>query len=143
MKYMVFNKPQKDLFFERGIDQIFEDMLTFDTKSDFLPKLNANENDKAFNVEVEIPGMNVKDINISLDERTLTISGCRESKKEAKEESRLITERAYGSFKRSITFAKDVNPDEVKAAYKDGILNIEIPKKEPKENKRVEIAIQS
>ena len=136
MKYMVLNKPQADLLFNRGI---FDDLFTFDTKSDFLPKLNANENEKAFHIEVEIPGMNVKDINISLDERTLTISGHRENK--SQNES-IIAERTYGSFKRSITFTTDVNSDEVKAVYKDGILNLEIPKKEPKESKKIEVAIQ-
>ena len=141
MKYMVLNKPQTDLFFNKGIDRIFDDLFTFDTKSDFLPKLNANESDKAFYVEVEVPGMESKNIDISLDDKTLTISGHREDKKESKEENRLITERLYGTFKRSITFTKDVNSDEVKAVYKDGILNIEIPKKEQKEAKKIEVTI--
>ena len=142
MRYMVLNKPQQDLFYNRGIDRIINDLFAFDAKSDFLPKLNANENDKAFNVEVEIPGVDAKDIDISLDERTLTVSGHRENKKESKEETGIIAERVYGSFKRSITFTTYVNSDEVKAVYKDGILNIEIPKREPKETKKIEVTIQ-
>jgi len=142
MNYMVLNKPRTDLFFSKGIDQLFDDLFKFDAKSGFLPKLNAAESDKAFHVEVEIPGIDAKDIDISLNEKTLTVSGHRESKQESKEENRLVTERSYGNFKRSVTFAKEVNSDEVKAVYKDGILNIEIPKKEPRETKKIEVAVQ-
>lgn len=93
------------------------------------PKVNIQETDDAFNIEVAAPGFNKKDFNVELENGLLTIEVSKEEKKEAKNYSHF--EFNYGSFKRSFTLPKDkVKESKISAKYENGILNIQLPKKE-------------
>ncbi|WP_439184000.1 Hsp20/alpha crystallin family protein [Carboxylicivirga taeanensis] len=93
------------------------------------PKVNIQENEDAFAIEVAAPGFNKKDFNVELDNNVLTIEAVKEDKQETKNYSHY--EFRYGSFKRSFTLPKDkVKESKISAKYENGVLNIWLPKKE-------------
>jgi len=108
-----------------------------------IPSLNVNETQDHYTIEVAAPGMEKKDFNIELDGNTLNISSSKEVRDEKEEEGYSRKEFSYQSFHRSIALPKDVVDEEkIEAKYKDGILQLTIPKKEEakqKSSKRIEI----
>jgi HSP20 family protein len=102
------------------------------------PSVNVVENDKEYRLEVAVPGFGKDDFTIDVDHHVLTISG--EKKNEAKEEKENYTRRefSYSSFKRSFTLPETVNGEKISAAYENGILNVQLPKRveEKKESKK-------
>lgn len=128
----------------RNMDRMFEDFFGgFDLEpfernyTSFRPDIEVTENDREIKVSAELPGMEKKDIDVSLANDTLTISG---EKKEAKEENGkdyFMKERTYGSFKRLIPLHAEIEADKIDARFKKGVLTIKIPKSgKVKEKKR-------
>lgn len=105
----------------------------------WLPALDVSESGDKVTVKAEIPGMEAKDIEISVVGDTLTIKGEKKVEKEEKEESYHLMERSYGSFVRSIRMPAPVNADKIEASYKNGVLTITCPKKEEVKPKAIEI----
>ena len=107
----------------------------------FSPSLDLSQTDKEITVSVEVPGIEPKDIKLSLNKDHLTISGHKkeESKDESKHYSRL--ERCYGSFRRVIALGCPVDQDKTEAEFKNGVLTITLPKRADavSEPKRIEI----
>ncbi|MEO1163086.1 MAG: Hsp20/alpha crystallin family protein [Chloroflexota bacterium] len=101
--------------------------------------LDVHENDDAFTVQAEVPGIDADNINIRLHEDTLTIEV--ENSYENREErgDAILQERRYGSFSRSLRFPVHVNSDNVSADYTDGVLTITVPKAEEVKPRRIEI----
>jgi len=94
----------------------------------FSPNVDIVETDQAIEIQAELPGMDEKDISVTLSGRTLTISG---EKKQEREETRGNTtyaERSYGSFQRALTLPEDVKVDQSEAVFKRGVLHITFPK---------------
>ncbi len=109
-----------------------------------LPSVNIKENNKAFTVEVAAPGFDKKDFTIELNNNLLTISSEKQYENEIKEDEHFSKrEFNYQSFTRSFTLPKLVESDTITATYKNGILSINIPKKEevkPKPAKRISVS---
>jgi HSP20 family protein len=103
------------------------------------PAVDLYEKDDYFMIKAELPGVDKNDINIDLKDRLLTLSGERTHDKEVNEENYYRRERSYGKFQRTFTLPADVNSDQIKAEFKDGVLQIEIPKPEEKKAKKVTI----
>jgi len=108
----------------------------------FVPAVNTREADDAYYIEVELPGVKKEDINIDIDENTLTISGERKIKEEHKEDTFYKVESYYGKFERSFALPEDADVEKIEAEFKDGILEIKIPKKVQVENKPKKIEIK-
>ena len=107
----------------------------------FVPSANIRENEKNFEIELAVPGMKKDDFKINLENNVLTISS--EMEEEQKEENKNFTRRefTYGSFSRSFTLPKIVETEQIKASYENGILHIQLPKKEEaKISKQIAIA---
>ncbi|MEQ8169361.1 MAG: Hsp20/alpha crystallin family protein [Candidatus Eremiobacterota bacterium] len=104
-----------------------------------MPAADIIENEKEFLIKAEIPGMDQKDIDISIDGNCLTIKGEKKAEKEEKGEKYLRREMSYGSFSRSFTINQEIKADEIKAGYKNGIVEITIPKEEKVKPKKIEI----
>lgn len=107
-----------------------------------LPSVNIKEDDNQFDVEVAAPGLEKKDFNIEIDNDVLQISSEKKVENEKKENKYTRREFSYQSFCRSFTLPNTVDSEKIKAQYKDGILNITIPKREeakPKPAKKIEI----
>jgi HSP20 family protein len=105
----------------------------------WLPALDVSESGDKVTIKAEVPGMEAKDIEISMVGDTLTIKGEKKVEKEEKEESYHLVERGYGSFVRSIRMPAPVNADKIEANYKNGVLTITCPKKEEVKPKAIEI----
>ena len=93
-------------------------------------------------VKAELPGLESKDINVSMLGHTLTIRGERQHEAEAKEENFYRRELAYGVFQRQIELPQAVNPEGLKASYKNGILEISLPKREEAKPKQIKVDVQ-
>ena len=117
----------------------FERMGLFD--GEWAPAIDVLEDEDRVLVKAELPGMSEKDIDVSILGDTLTIKGKRqkEEKKEEKHYHRL--ERAYGAFHRSVTLPGTVASEKAKASFKNGILEIEMPKKEEAKPKQIKVNV--
>jgi len=94
----------------------------------FMPRLDVTEGTKAFTVTAELPGMNEKEIDLSVSGDTLTIRGEKKEEKEDKNKNYYYSERSYGTFMRSIPLPRQVETDKVSASFKKGVLTITLPK---------------
>lgn len=105
------------------------------------PQLDLYEDKDNLVVKVEVPGMKREDIDVSLHEGTLTISGERKSEATGEDTQTHRQERFYGRFQRSIALPTPVNDAQVKAVYTDGILTVTLPKAEEAKPKQIEINV--
>ena len=121
-----------DSFFERGT-------LRGEEGGAWLPSLDVTETKNEIVVKAELPGMDVKDIDIALTDGLLTIKGERKLEKEDKKENYHRIERQFGSFSRSLNLREKVKADGIEAAYKDGILTVALPKAEESKPKKIEV----
>ncbi len=115
------------------------DDRTFEV-GDWMPLVDINETEDAFAVKAELPGVDKDDVSVDIDNGVLTIRG--EKKVETKDKKRHRIECAYGSFVRSFTLPQSVNMDKVEAEYKNGVLNLTIPKSEEAKPKQIEVNIK-
>ena len=103
-----------------------------------MPAVDMSEDQKEIVVHTEIPGMDIKDIDISLNGRVLTIRAQRKQELEEKDKNHHRIERKYGSFSRTFELPANVDGDKVKATYKDGILTLHLPKTKEQSVKKIE-----
>ena len=108
-------------------------------KEKWDPSLDISEGRKHITVKAEIPGIDAKDFDISIDGRLLNIRGEKKKEQEEKEETYYRVERSYGYFNRTIELPAEVDPNEVNASYKRGILKIKLRKAKESEVKRIKI----
>ena len=134
---LLANGPWLSDFFDN--DRFFDsDWL----KKQSVPAVNVKETDKYFEIEVATPGLSKKDFKITVENSVLTISSEKKEEKEQKEKDYTRKEFSYSSFSRSFTLPENVNDDEVKANYEDGLLKLSIAKKvitQPKVKKAIEV----
>ncbi len=109
--------------------------------NDFVPAVNTREDEKAYVIEIDLPGIKKEDIEITTEDNVLTISGERKYKDEVKEDDYYKIESAYGKFSRSFTLPEKVDADKITAESKNGVLEVVIPKaaEEEKQPKKIEI----
>jgi len=110
----------------------------------FSPSIDVKESDKELRVSAELPGIDEKDIEVSLNKDSLTIKGEKKEEKEDKGKDYYRMERSYGSFSRTIPLPTEVDQDKVKADFKKGVLTVTVPKtaKAMKETKKISIKPQ-
>ena len=128
-----FNRLFDDPFFH--IDRMVDDS----DLGRWNPAVDLYEKDDHFMIKAELPGVDKKAIKIDLKDRLLTLSGERSYDNEVKEENYYRRERSYGKFQRAFTLPADVDSDKISAEFKDGVLQIEVPKPEEKQAKQVTI----
>ena len=131
--------------FRDEIDRLFDNFFTrspfgrsFES-GDWMPPIDMSENEKEVVVQAEVPGLDAKDIDISLNGRMLTIRGERKQEQKEKAENYHRIERRYGSFSRSFELPADVDGNKVNAIYKDGILTLNLPKTKEQSVKKIEV----
>jgi HSP20 family protein len=123
----------------RLFDDFFGERRTEMGESTWLPSVDVSENDSALSVRAELPGMTQDDIELNLQDNVLTLTG--EKKKEHQEEQENFhrVERSYGSFRRTFTLPCNVKAEKISATFKDGVLEITLPKTEEAKPKKIEI----
>ncbi len=105
----------------------------------WTPALDVYQDKDQFTVVAELPGLKKEDIELSLHDGVLTISG--ERKQEKKGEEGYKNERFFGRFQRSVTLPSSVDGDQVRATYQDGILKVVLPKAEEAKPKQIEVSV--
>lgn len=137
--------PAGDVFrghFGRVFDQVLQDAYgnTEETSNrTWLPAVDIREAGDALELAVELPGLGKDDIDITLENRTLTLRGERKFEKNVDKTNYHRIERSYGAFSRSFTLPTDVATDEVQASFDNGVLWITIPKAEEAKPRKITI----
>ncbi len=126
-------------FFEDRIDRVFERALGRDRQTPWMPAMDVYETDDTFVVTVELPGLSASDVDVQVEDSTLTINGKREFSTEVSEERYHRVERRYGEFSRAVTLPPLVDASAVDARFSDGVLTVEIPKTEKARPKKIEV----
>jgi HSP20 family protein len=129
----------------REMDQIFGEFFgrtpfsMAATEARWSPLVDIHETKDSFLIMAELPGVKQEDIQVSIEGDTLTLKGERKRETEVKEDQYHRIERSYGRFERSILLPSVVDAGRVKATYRDGVLEIELPKKEEARPKAIKV----
>ncbi|MBW6508946.1 MAG: Hsp20/alpha crystallin family protein [Desulfuromonadales bacterium] len=116
--------------------------MTAGEGADWAPRVDISETDTGFTIKADIPGVKREDVKISIEDRVLSIRGESRQEKEDKSEKMHRVERFYGSFSRSFTLPENIDIEKIDASFKDGLLNLVIPKIEVVKPKSVEVEIK-
>ena len=152
MKLMRYQRPELETWspFDRltslrdEINRLFGASLPgFDLEpvSNWAPALDVFQDKDNVIVKAELPGMKKEEIEITLLEGTLTLSGERKYEEEHKEEDTFRRERFYGKFRRSVALPVPVDTAKVKAAYRDGVLTVTLPKAEEAKPRQIQVTV--
>lgn len=111
------------------------------SRNDWAPAVDIKETKDAFVIDAELPGMKKEDVKVTVQEGVLTIQGERKQEEETDDDKQHRVERFYGSFLRRFTLPDNVDEENVKAGFKDGVLSLTLTKVEPKEPKAIEVEV--
>ncbi|MUH00890.1 Hsp20 family protein [Scytonema sp. UIC 10036] len=126
-----------------AIQRLFEETrVPFERDFVKVPAAELTQTDDAVYLKLELPGMDAKDLDIQVTENTISISGERKSETKNEDKGMTRTEFHYGKFQRVIPLPVKVQNTDVTAEYKDGILNLTLPKKEEEKNKVVKVNLE-
>jgi HSP20 family protein len=112
------------------------------TTSNFAPPVDVYEDEHHITLKIEVPGIDEQDINVSIENNTLTVYGERTLEKDEKEENFQRIERMYGSFTRSFTLPNTVDPEQISANYEKGMLRIRLAKKAEAKPKLIKVNVE-
>lgn len=128
--------PERDIF-----DRFFEDWSPelLDKDRNWIPAFDISENDKEYTLTAEMPGIDAKDLDITISDGILTVKGEKKREKEDKGENYHRVERSYGSFQRSFHIPEKVKTEKVDATFKDGVLKLILEKDEKSETKKITV----
>jgi HSP20 family protein len=149
-------RPFMDLTrWERDMDRMMEDffgrrvrpwwperLFRTDELDVRAPAVDVFEEKDDIVVKAEVPGMDKDNIQVTLTDHTLTIKGEKKKAEEIKEENYYRSERSYGSFFRTLELPKDVHADKVKATFKNGVLEVRMPKTEEAKAKEIKVKVE-
>jgi HSP20 family protein len=138
---------------QKEMNSLFEDFFQgFDVAprsfysggmKNFTLSLDVKETDKEFVIKAELPGVDEKDVEVTVTDDTVTIKGEKKEEKEDKGKNYYYMERSYGSFNRTIPLATGAEAGKAEASFKNGILNIIVPKSETAKTKGTKVPIKS
>jgi len=131
--------PTRDIINSVFSDSSLSKLLNED--KNWTPAFDITESEKEYTVSAELPGIDVKNLEVTLVEGVLKIKGEKRQESEKKEDNYLRIERSYGSFDRSFRIPDSVETNKIEASYKDGILNLTIPKAKETKTKKIKISV--
>lgn len=139
-------RPGWDMFgdFDDIVNHLFRSNLTNGSDNDhsLSPAIDVTENEAAYTVRAELPGINKDDLDVSINDGVLSINAESRYEHEDKEEGRVIRqERRYGKFVRSMRLGADVDESAVVADYKDGVLKLTLPKSDKVKPKKIDVQV--
>ena len=129
------NRIFRESFSPEGSDEAL-------TTSNFAPPVDVYEDEHTITLKIEVPGIDEKDINVSIENNTLTVRGERRFEKDEKEENFHRVERMYGSFTRSFTLPNTVDPEQVIAHHEKGVLKIALAKTAEAKPKLIKVNVE-
>jgi len=131
------------------INRIFDESFTRTDDVDddismcaWKPTVDIYETDEAIILKAELPGIKKEDVSVEINDNVLTLKGERVEDKEIKEGNYFRKERCFGTFSRAFNLQYRVQPDKIKAKFKDGVLEIEIPKPEKEKPKQITVNVE-
>jgi HSP20 family protein len=131
--------------FDNQLNRMFNDFLGRSSQEQNLtawaPAVDICEGEHELVVKADLPDVKPEDLDIRVENNILTIRGERKFEKKAEEKNYLRVERSYGSFARSFSLANTVNTEAIKADYKDGVLTLNIPKREEAKPKQIKVSV--
>jgi HSP20 family protein len=145
----------------REIDRLFEDFHPFGGRLptprlmseldrplltagwEISPAFDLIEREKEYEITAELPGIDEKDVDIKLSNRTMTIRGEKKVEKKEKEKDYYLSERRYGSFRRSFQIPPDVDPDKIEASFLKGVLTLTLPKTAEAQSSERKISVKA
>jgi HSP20 family protein len=137
--------PFRDVItLQNRVNSIFRDFNEGDgalTTASFVPPVDVYEDQEKVVLKVEVPGIEEKDLDVRVENNTLTVKGERKFEKEEKEENFHRIERRYGSFYRAFTLPSTVNTEHVQANYNAGVLKVELKKKAEAQPKQIKVNV--
>jgi HSP20 family protein len=140
--------PDPFSYLRNQINRVFDDFWgeswlapRHEIAAGFWPQVDVTETDKEIKVSAEIPGVDAKDIDVSVENSMLTIKGEKKYEREEKEKGQYRMERSYGSFARSIELPVEVDESKAKAEFKKGVLRLTLPKRPGAQSRRKKIAV--
>ncbi|MFQ6039491.1 MAG: Hsp20/alpha crystallin family protein [Candidatus Poribacteria bacterium] len=135
-------REEMDRLFERTFGRTLPVHRETPVIRGWAPAVDMFERENEVVLRAEVPGMAKEDIDISVSGNTLTISGERKTEEEIKDEDYYHCERSYGRFQRALSLPQGVDAENIKASYKNGILEVTIPKQEEAKPKKIEVAVE-
>ena len=132
------------------IDRLFDDFMggwplssRLAPTREFIPSIDMSDTDGEVKVSAELPGMSEDDVDVELDEDTLTIRGEKKQEEEEEKEGRYWRESSCGEFVREVPLPSAVDTDKAEASFKNGKLTVKLPKREEEKSKRRKIDVKS
>ncbi|PPS45507.1 Hsp20/alpha crystallin family protein [Chroococcidiopsis sp. TS-821] len=131
---------------QRDMNRLFDSLMRAtdfepSTSMTFVPAAEIEETPEAVHLRLEIPGMEAKDLDVQVTAEAVAVSGERKSETKTEEKGMTRSEFRYGSFRRVIPLPARIKNDEVQAEYKNGVLNLTLPKAEAEKSKVVKVNI--
>ena len=126
-------------FFDDRFDRLIERAFGRERNMPWMPAMDVYETEDKLVVTVELPGMSAEDVEVSVEDSTLTVSGTREFTNEVNEEHYHRIERRYGAFSRAVTLPPQVDSGKVAAKFEAGVLTIEVAKAEKAKPKKIQV----
>jgi len=126
-------------FFDDRFDRLIERAFGRERSTPWMPAMDVYETEDKLVVTVELPGLSAEDVEVSVEDSTLTVNGEREFSSEVNEEHYHRIERRYGSFSRAVTLPPQVDPGKVDAKFDAGVLTIEVAKAEKAKPKKIQV----
>lgn len=137
-----YNKNNRGLsLFDDFFDSMFSSMDNWSTR---VPAVDVEENDKEYTVKAELPGFDEKDVNLTVENHVLTLSGKVDEKNEEKDKDNrkyLVRERRVETFERSFSLPEGVDEENISAQFKNGLLTVTLPKTAEKASRKLEVKI--
>jgi HSP20 family protein len=134
-------------YLRQQINRVFDDfwgepwLARGESLGSFAPQVDVTETDKEIKVRADIPGVDAKDLDVSVEDGMLTIKGERKYEREEDEKGQYRLERSYGGFERTIPLPMEVDESKAKAEFKKGVLRLTLPKRPGATSRRKKIAI--
>ncbi len=116
-----------------------EDVIT----GSWMPVVDVRETKDNLEIQVELPGIEAKDVTVSVENGVLTVKGSRNFEKATEGETYHRVERSYGAFERSFTLPTNVDPDRINAVYRLGVLHLTLPKREEAKPRAISIKVEN
>lgn len=147
MAIIRYNPLREMMGLSDRLNRMFEEMSGFNADNEitgsWTPAVDVYESENAIEIKADLPGMTEKDIDVSVENNTLTIKGERKFENEEKRENYHRVERQYGSFYRSFQLPNTVDVSKINANFKNGILELALPKREETKPKKISINVKS
>lgn len=131
-----YTRPTELFDWNRMLDSFFDDAPVWTTR---VPAVDVKEEEKRYLMEVELPGLTEKDIELKVEDNILTLSSKKEESKEEKKNGYLLRERQSSEFCRTFVLPKDANHAEINAEFKNGLLVVNVPKKPEAQPRKIDV----